>query len=237
MAIAEGRVCLNDAYRIPIFTALVLEREGSVAQEKSGLSFLHLCCRCLLCCAFLQKRTLVYKLLPLCDDVICSMGSLPAVRLLLEKKWGNAVERQDAAGRDSLGSGAVGRGIAGDRSGASGPSDINAISSSKVTALHIAARHRYMEIVKLLLLVPSHPSPPLPPPPTPPPPPPLPPPPTPPLPLPPPLPISSLSFSNSHFTSLEWGQCQRADWRRLQRTRALSAARCSAPPCCTCIEA
>ena len=201
----------------------MLEREGSVAQEKSGLSYLQLCCRCLLCCAFLQKRTLVDKMFPLCDDVICSMGSLPAVRLLLEKKWGNAVERQDAAGRDSLGSGAVGRGIAGDRSGASGPSDINAVSSSKVTALHIAARHRYMEIVKLLLLVPSQPSSPSPP--------------TLPLPTPPLPPISSLSFSTSHFISLEWGQCQRADWRRLQCTRALSAARCSAPPCCTCIEA
>jgi hypothetical protein len=78
------------------------------------------------------------------------MGSLSAVRLLLDRKRGNALEH-----RDSLGG--AGRGVGGDRSGVSAASDINALSSSNFTALHIATRHRFMEIVKLLLLVPTPP--------------------------------------------------------------------------------
>ncbi len=85
------------------------------------------------------------------DNVLRSVGSLAAVRLLLEKKRGNVLER-----RDSLGGGAVWGG-GGDRSGGSAAGDINALSSSNVTALHIATSHRYMEIVKLLLLVPAQP--------------------------------------------------------------------------------
>lgn len=80
------------------------------------------------------------------------MGSLSAVRLLLDRKRGNALEN-----RDSLGG--AGRGVGGDRSGVSAASDINALSSSNFTALHIATRHRFMEIVKLLLLVPTPPHP------------------------------------------------------------------------------
>jgi ankyrin repeat protein len=71
------------------------------------------------------------------------MGSLAAVRLLLEKKRGS-----DSAG------GAGGRSSGGDRSVIGPACDVNAFSSSKCTALHIATRHRYMEIVKLLLQVP-----------------------------------------------------------------------------------
>ena len=78
------------------------------------------------------------------------MGSLSAVRLLLDRKRGNPLEN-----RDSLGG--AGRGVGGDRSGVSAASDINALSSSNFTALHIATRHRFMEIVKLLLLVPTPP--------------------------------------------------------------------------------
>ena len=80
---------------------------------------------------------------PLIDTVLRSMGSLAAVRLLLEKKRGS-----DSAG------GAGGRSSGGDRSVIGPACDVNAFSSSKCTALHIATRHRYMEIVKLLLQVP-----------------------------------------------------------------------------------
>jgi ankyrin repeat protein len=76
------------------------------------------------------------------------MGSLFAVRLLLDKKRENPLER-----RDSIGGG--GRGFGGDRSAGSATCDVNAFSSNKYTALHIATRHRYMEIVKVLLQVPS----------------------------------------------------------------------------------
>jgi hypothetical protein len=95
-----------------------------------------------------------------CDNVLRSLGSLAAVRLLLEKKRGNALDR-----RESLGGGA-GWGGGGDRSVGSAAGDINAFSSSNFTALHIATSHRYMEIVKLLLLVPTQPLTPPPMPPT-----------------------------------------------------------------------
>lgn len=151
MAVAEGRVCLNDANRFPIFTELVLEREErTVTQEKSGLSFLQLCCRCPSSSPFRRifvagaeaffGNVCLYLLRYL--TLLFSMGSLAAVRMLLEKK-----RASDSSG------GAGGRGSGGDRSAIGPACDVNAFSSSKCTALHIATRHRYMEIVKLLLQV------------------------------------------------------------------------------------
>jgi hypothetical protein len=67
------------------------------------------------------------------------MGSLFAVRMLLDKR------------RDPIGGGS--RGVSVDRSGGNATCDVNAFSSNKYTALHIATRHRYMEIVRVLLQV------------------------------------------------------------------------------------
>ena len=83
--------------------------------------------------------------------ILCSMGSLSAVRMLLDKRRENTRER-----RDSIGGGGWGGGIG----GGGAVCDVNAYSGSgsgsysKCTALHIATRHRHMEIVKLLLQVP-----------------------------------------------------------------------------------
>ena len=106
-----------------------------------------------LCLQYFHRITAVNCIYFTCNGslhniIACSMGSLFAVRLLLDKKRENPLER-----RDSIGGG--GRGFGGDRSAGSATCDVNAFSSNKHTALHIATRHRYMEIVKVLLQVPS----------------------------------------------------------------------------------
>ena len=153
MAVAEGRVCLNDANRIPVFTALVLEREGSAAQEKSGMSFLQLCCRCHFAFHISVALLLIMAFTPTAiARCITSLRAAWAVCSQYACCWTKSARIRSSVAIQLEGGG---RSFSGDRSAGSATCDVNAFSSNKYTALHIATRHRYMEIVKVLLQVPS----------------------------------------------------------------------------------